>query len=187
MTTVTEMTAKRISLRRWTLGLQIITVLTMMYLVLLIGYIFLGPKFELLIPSERGPEHLTAENFTKGQRIVASLLLSGTELCWLWMLTRVLRMASHFAQGDILTTAITRQLRLFGIGLFVLMALELSTVPLIGGYLHSIGLVQSIGPFLTAPIHDGAMESAIGGTLVFILSKILDIGIQFREEVDLTV
>lgn len=170
------------------MALRALAIVGMAWLIFTWAYlIFRRDAFQVAIPTESGVTILTASDFSELQRLSLIALVSLPELCWVGMMWQVIRMSFCFARGEILSTAVVRHLRRFGMGLFVMGAAEMVMFPLLNAYLQWLKVCEPIEDLWAASLDSGFFESFMAGVLVVIMAKIFDLGIRLKEEMELTV
>lgn len=175
------------SISAWSRVMQLFATISIAWTLLSILALPLGLGFKLVFETDAGVVTYGAGDFTLSQRLVISFIGSIQGFCWLWMLAQVLRLSFCFIKGDILSHRVVNCLRYFGYGLFALAFSEITCLPLINFYLQSLGKLSPPLSTSILSLGDGAVESLMAGSLVIIISMILESSLLMRDELELTV
>ncbi|MCA9128497.1 MAG: DUF2975 domain-containing protein [Planctomycetales bacterium] len=176
------------NLKRWIIALKLLPLLGIAWSLLSMSVPVVVPsQFQIALPGDEGLNVLTANDFDFWQRLVVIAIASITNFCWIWLMIQVLLMANRFQQGELLSPGIVCCLRRFGGGLFALGLSEILIYPALVGYLRLLDKIPPTSVAWLASFGSGWIESFMAGVLVVILSKIFDLGIRLRQEVELTV
>jgi hypothetical protein len=175
------------SLRRWNWVLSVLAWLGIAWTVYLVVVLFFGSDFTLAVKTSEGLKILTASDVTPVQRFVLSVALLPPVLCWIYCLFQVVRLSSYFAKSEILSTGVVRCLESFGFGLAAQGVGESVQLPIVATYLIGQGKIDSVEGVWENVVGSGVLTSMMAAVLIIVICRILRIGIQLREDAELTI
>jgi Protein of unknown function (DUF2975) len=174
-------------LQRWNRVLSVFALLGIAWTIYLIGTLFFSSDFTIAMKTSSGIKLLTASDFNRTQRLVASVIILPPILCWMSCLFQVLRLSSFFSKGEILSIGVARCLELFGYGLAMQGIAESIQIPILSSYLIGQGIIDSVEGVWETVVGGGVLTSMLAAVLVVVIARILRIGIRLREDAELTI
>ncbi|MDX1928333.1 MAG: DUF2975 domain-containing protein [Pirellulaceae bacterium] len=175
------------SLRRWNRALAVLAWLGIAWAMYVIGDEFVGPDFSIGFKTESGIKLLDAGDFTIIQRAIVVLISIPQILCWIYCLWQIVKLSKQFSRGEILSIGMVQCLEGFGFGLAAQGVAEFVHAPILAAYLLGIGKIDSVDGIWQLLIGGGVLTSMMAAVLLVVITRILRIGIRFREEAELTI
>ncbi|MCA9106706.1 MAG: DUF2975 domain-containing protein [Planctomycetales bacterium] len=187
MNTATESSRVERRLARWSLALGMLAWLGMANVVVTVLAALFGEHFALLLPDDEGLTLMTAQDLSLTQRLAVVAILSTTQWCWFWIMFQVWLISRSCARGEILAPRVVTLLRRFAGGLFAMGFCELMSFPLVSWLLHWDWNAVSMADWWAISLGSGMVESFMAGLLMVIIATIFKLGLQMREDLELTV
>ncbi len=175
------------SLQLWNRALAVLAWLGIAWSIYVIGDAFLGSGFSIGMKTETGMKVLTADDFTVVQRVIVVSIAMPPVLCWIYCLSQIVGLSKQFSHGEILSLGMVKRLEGFGYGLAAQGVAELVNGTTVAGYLLSIEKIDSVEGIWELLVGGGVLTSIMAAVLLVVITRILRIGIRFREEAELTI
>jgi len=101
-------------LQNWSAALGLLALSGIAFSLYAIADATLNSEFKIGFDTVSGVRILTAENFTRQQRLVVVGISSMVDVCWIWAFSQIAFLSRLFSKGEILTLGVIKYLRRFG-------------------------------------------------------------------------
>ncbi len=176
-----------VSLRRWNRVLVVLAWLGIVWSIYLIGDAFFGSDFLIGLKTTSGIKLLTASDFSTFERMVVVLIMIPSLVCWIYCLWQIVRLSRHFSKGEILSIGMVKCLERFSYGIAIQGVAEAVQLPMLSTYLRRLNKIDPVEDLWEHVIGGGVLTSMMAAVLIVVVARILRIGIQLREEAELTI
>lgn len=173
--------------KKWSMAMRILAILSIAWTLLSIAVVTCGFGFRIVLDTEKGISVFGPADFSFSQRLILIGIVSLGSLCWLWILLQVVYLSQEFSKGSLVSGAVASHLRNFAFGLFALAISETSVPILVNFYLQYLDKCTPLKSSSLLFLGEGTLETLMAGTLVIIVSMIIDHGREMREDLELTV
>ncbi|MGL4511612.1 MAG: DUF2975 domain-containing protein [Lacipirellulaceae bacterium] len=146
-----------------------------------------GWDFLVTVSSVSGPVVLGAESFQTAERLALVAITASPCFCWIIGLLQLTPIAVTVWRGELLTTTVVRCMRRFGWSLLAMSVASALVLPLAGGLLVYLGKCDPLKDVLWSVLTGDFWDTLLAGCLVLVISHLLRIGLEARDEAQWTV
>ncbi len=134
-----------------------------------------------------GVKVLTDADFTRPQRMFLIVVASCPEICWIWCMCQITRLARRFSQGEIMTPGMIHCFDQFGRGLVAQSLCGLAILPVVTSFLRQVGKIDAMKDPWSDFARSAPLGSLTAAVFVMIVARIFRIGIRLQEDAELTI